>query len=211
LPGGGNGPAILLTTRGHSGGDPTSGRFGGGFLNPDGDGIDMPGTSMLALAVLAEARTDWLAMAVTRLRSCRLAVAAWLCGSLGRGDADSFSDIDLIVAVARTPTDIVAGLGLLGRRLFTHPKPRNAPAGDGYLAVCVEPAGLPVLVDVYLWPVETAAVPADGRLLFATGHPRHTELGLWSCWTGTAPATPAVVTPQHARLRCPAAELAAHG
>ncbi|WP_433221611.1 hypothetical protein ACQP00_21130 [Dactylosporangium sp. CS-047395] len=36
-----------------------------------------------------------------------------------------------------------------------------------YLAICVELTGLPVLVDLYLWPATTAAVPAGGRVLYA--------------------------------------------
>jgi hypothetical protein len=145
-------------------------------MNSGVDDITPAATAMLA--ALAEARADWLDTAVTRLRSHPLAVAAWLFGSLGRGDADALSDIDLIVAVTQPPpSDVFAGLGLPGRRLFARPKPRNSPAGGAYLAVCLELADLPVLVDLYLWPSATAADPADGRLLFATGQPRRADLG----------------------------------
>jgi hypothetical protein len=145
-------------------------------MNPGVDDTTPAATAMLA--ALAEARADWLDTAVTRLRSHPLAVAAWLFGSLGRGDADALSDIDLIVAVTQPPPSaIFAGLGLPGRKLFTRPKPRNAPAGGAYLAVCLELASLPVLVDLYLWPAATAADPADGLLLFATEQPRRADLG----------------------------------
>ncbi|MEU5785840.1 hypothetical protein [Micromonospora lupini] len=67
--------------------------------------------------------------------------------------------------------DPFAGLHLPGRLLFTRGKPRNAPAGGGYVTVCVELATLPVLIDLYFWPVTTAALPADGRLLLHRASP----------------------------------------
>lgn len=126
-----------------------------------------------AVAVSAQ-RDGWLAAVVQVLTRNLFAAGAWLVGSLGRGSGDSFSDIDLIVAVdATTPREVfadpVAGLHLPGPVLFTRPKPRNAPAGGAYLAICVELAGLPVLIDLYLWPTATAAVPVGGRVLYA-GH-----------------------------------------
>jgi hypothetical protein len=106
---------------------------------------------------------------------------AWLVGSLGRGEGDCYSDIDLVVAIDPTTppsvlADPVAALHLPGTVLFTRPKPRNAPAGGAYLAICIELAGLPVLVDLYLWPTTTAAVPADARILYAHTEPPRSDL-----------------------------------
>ncbi|MEU7926350.1 nucleotidyltransferase domain-containing protein [Micromonospora sp. NPDC049107] len=122
------------------------------------------------LAAVVEARTAWLAATVDVLHQRKSVWAAWLVGSFGRGSADPYSDVDLVVAVDDTTPqsvldDPVAGLHLPGRLLFTRGKPRNAPAGGGYVTACVELAALPVLIDLYLWPATTAAIPTDGRLL----------------------------------------------
>ena len=142
----------------------------------NGPGLDRtPEQSIAAdpLAAVVGARSGWLAATVTRLHHLPFVTGVWLVGSLGRLTSDAYSDIDLVVAVdpATSPpallVDPVDGLQLPGRVLFTRPKPRNAPASGGYLAVCVELAGLPVLVDLYLWPSPTAAVPAGARVLDA--------------------------------------------
>ncbi|MEU8331646.1 nucleotidyltransferase domain-containing protein [Micromonospora sp. NPDC048839] len=134
------------------------------------------------LAAVVEARTAWLAATVDVLHQRKSVGAAWLVGSLGRGSADPYSDVDLVVAVDDTTPqsvldDPVASLHLPGRLLFTRGKPRNAPAGGGYVTVCVELAALPVLIDFYLWPVTTAAIPTDGRLrLYRESPPPRTGL-----------------------------------
>ena len=134
------------------------------------------------LGAVVQARSEWLATAVTRLHHLPYVAGAWLVGSLGRLTADAYSDIDLVVAVdpAATPAavfvDPVAGVELPGVVLFTRPKPRNSPAGGAYLAVCVELAGLPVLVDLYLWPVATAAVPDGAEILDARAGTARSDL-----------------------------------
>lgn len=137
-----------------------------------------------ALDALGESRAAWLSEAVAAVASSPFVDAVWLEGSLGRGDADAFSDIDLVLSVSETTpaglfADPVAGLGLPGRVLYVRDKPRNAPAGGAYRAVCVELAGLPVLVDLYLWPTATAAMSATAQLLPHHGgaQPARSELG----------------------------------
>jgi hypothetical protein len=120
------------------------------------------------------ARTDWLNTVIGGLTRQPFVVGAWLVGSMWRGEADAFSDVDLVVAVDDTApheviTDPVAELGLPGVLLYRRPKPRNAPAAGGYLAIGVELAGLPLLVDVFVWPAATAAVPAGARVLVERG------------------------------------------
>jgi predicted kinase len=93
-----------------------------------------------------------------------------LVGSLGRGDGDAYSDVDLVVAVnpdapATVFHDPVDGLGLPGTVLYHRPKPSNAPKGGAYLAIGIDLAGLPMLVDIFVWPAATAAVPAGARVL----------------------------------------------
>jgi protein-L-isoaspartate(D-aspartate) O-methyltransferase len=143
---------------------------------------DRPDPAWVLTAVVA-ARDAWVAEATAVLHADPRVAGAVLVGSLARGDCDAFSDVDLIVAVdSPIPQmlliDPFAALGLPGVALYRRPKPRNAPAGGGYLAVAVELAGLPVLIDVYLWPATTAAVPAGGRVLTERTRLPRTGLGL---------------------------------
>ncbi|WP_213010207.1 hypothetical protein [Paractinoplanes toevensis] len=121
--------------------------------------------------------------AVEVLSDNPLAAGVWLVGSLGRADGDGFSDVDLIVAIegpvpAALRTHPFGGLGLPGTVLFVRPKPRNAPDGGAFLSVCLEMAGLPVLVDMYLWPSITVAVPTGSRVLMERGRMPRSKLGL---------------------------------
>jgi hypothetical protein len=124
-----------------------------------------------ALTRLADARTVWLDEALEVIASHRFVDAVWLEGSLGRGDGDAFSDIDLVVAVGSSVppavfAEPVSGLGLPGRLLYSRGKPKNAPAGGAFRTVCFELAALPILVDLYLWPTVTATMSATARLLY---------------------------------------------
>jgi hypothetical protein len=144
---------------------------------------DHPGhrTDVLLTAV-TDSRAGWLSAALTALRQHGFVTGVWLVGSLGRGDGDPYSDIDLVVAIDTAPPDVLAepaaALRLPGPLLYTRAKPRNAPAGGAYLAVCVELARLPVLVDLYVWPATTAAVPAGGAVLYQRGDVRRSPLEL---------------------------------
>ena len=53
-----------------------------------------------------------------------------------------------------------------------------APAGSAYLAGCLELAGSPVLIDLYVWPAGTAQLPAEGSVRYQRGKVRRSELGL---------------------------------
>lgn len=123
------------------------------------------------LAQVTGARAAWLDTTTTILAEHSWVVGVWLVGSLGRDQADAYSDVDLVVAVGDTApaevfTDPVAGLDLPGTVLYRRPKPCNAPSGGAYLAVGVALADLPVLVDVVVWPARTAAIPADALVLY---------------------------------------------
>ena len=136
-------------------------------------GSDTPAGSDL-LAQLVEARGAWLDTVTGILARYPWVGGAWLVGSLGRGDGDAYSDVDLVVTVDDTApagvfTDPAAEFDLPGVVLYRRPKPRNAPAGGSYLAIGVELAGLPLLVDVFVWPAATAAVPTGARVLFERG------------------------------------------
>lgn len=134
------------------------------------------------LAAVTDARAGWLSAALTALLQHRFVTGVWLVGSLGRGDADPYSDIDVVVAIDAAPPDVLAepaaALRLPGPLLFTRAKPHNAPAGGAYLAICVELASLPVLVDLYVWPATTAAVPAGAAVLYQRGEVQRSPLEL---------------------------------
>jgi hypothetical protein len=130
---------------------------------------------------LADDRAAWLKSATNMLTEHPWISGAWVVGSLGRDDGDAFSDVDLVVAVAESAPGIVfqdpvAGLGLPGEVLFVRPKPSNAPTGGAYLAVGIDLHGLPLLVDVFIWPDATAQVSRDSTVLFTRRPLRHSQL-----------------------------------
>jgi hypothetical protein len=98
-------------------------------------------------------------------------VAAWLLGSLGRGDADDLSDIDVWVVVRDEDIDGVrldppARAARLGPLLLALPAPQNAPAGGAYLLALYEGRTGPHQVDWYWEPASTAMLPEGVRVLF---------------------------------------------
>jgi predicted nucleotidyltransferase len=97
--------------------------------------------------------------------------ATWLWGSLGRGDADELSDLDVWIVVADEYLDQVAAerwtyVARVGAPLVMVDAPQNAPANGAYLlAVYAGDIG-PHQVDWY-WQAQSAAcVPRDTRMLF---------------------------------------------
>lgn len=108
-------------------------------------------------------------------------VAAWLTGSLGRGEGDALSDVDLTLVVAN---DAAAALCVreasvtaspsdqrmhffrqFGRPTMVHENNHNAPDGATFTAVCYQPPS--VIVDWTLIPQAQAFLPDASRLLFA--------------------------------------------
>ncbi|MEV6968862.1 hypothetical protein AB0M47_27455 [Hamadaea sp. NPDC051192] len=91
-------------------------------------------------------------------------------GSLGRGHGDAFSDLDLI-AVPLLHTSPSKGRDIFaaafgGQALAAVTAPRNAPVGGDYQAVCVQTTDAALWIDIYVWPRQTARVPADGNIVF---------------------------------------------
>lgn len=130
----------------------------------------MPSLDDLLRARRAE-REALLWRATDLLAADRRVVAAWLGGSLGRGEADDLSDLDLWVAVADEdcPT-VVAGrreyASRFGRPLLVLEAPQNAPAGGGYLLTLYGGKAGPLQVDWYWQPRSTARMPRQARVLF---------------------------------------------
>jgi Nucleotidyltransferase domain len=104
--------------------------------------------------------------------------AAWLAGSLGRGDADDLSDLDVWVvvqdeAIGAIRSDPCAWTARLAPPLLALPAPQNAPAGGAYLLALYEGTTGPHQVDWYWEPVSLAMLPEGVRLLFdRVGLPR---------------------------------------
>lgn len=97
--------------------------------------------------------------------------AVWLFGSLGRGDEDALSDLDIFVVVGDedVPSDP------LHRRSFSAQfdtpllfleAPQNAPAGGAYLLVYYDAPTAPHQVDWYWQPYSLAAIPPETKVLF---------------------------------------------
>jgi predicted nucleotidyltransferase len=96
--------------------------------------------------------------------------AIWLAGSLGRGDGDALSDVDLtLVAAPGRTQELVARvrerLGDVGPVAFVHDAPQNAPVEGTQLNVLYGTYPLPVEIDWSVWP-PVAERPSDVTALF---------------------------------------------
>src|SRR5437868_5689604 len=99
-------------------------------------------------------RAALLQRAIALLKADERVCAAWLFGSLGRGDADDLSDLDLWVVVEDEHIEeIVAArrdyVARLAEPLLMEEAPQNAPAGGGYLLALYGGDGGPHQVDWY--------------------------------------------------------------
>ena len=116
-----------------------------------------PEQARALVAALPGARERRLASLLERVR----ARAVWLAGSAGRGRADEWSDLDLI---------LVDGAPLLDEALLAWENPGNGPVGGGYFGSLFAVGPLTLWVDWYLWPAD-APTPGDARLLRGEGTP----------------------------------------
>src|SRR5687768_14238666 len=123
------------------------------------------------LKPLLAGREALLREATILLESDARVVAAWLHGSLGRGTADEWSDIDLWVVVADRYIEEICTerreyVAKLGTPLLVVEAPQNAPAGGAFLTVLYEGSVGSHHVD-WTWQRQSdALVPVDARLLF---------------------------------------------
>ncbi|MBN1371693.1 MAG: nucleotidyltransferase domain-containing protein [Anaerolineaceae bacterium] len=114
----------------------------------------------------------FLESALTALKQDERVQAAWVLGSLGRGDADALSDIDLVVVVQDDfLRDVITGrydfARQVGEPLFFLEAPRNAPPGGAYLMVCYDAPVAPHILDIYWQDRRPLAWDASQlRLLF---------------------------------------------
>ncbi len=108
---------------------------------------------------------------LSQLQQDRRITAAWLVGSLGRGNGDELSDLDLWLMVTQDSiTQLVherrSFVAQFGDPVLYVEAPQNGPDGGGFLDVCYDAPSAPLLVD-WIWQPETlASPPGQTKLLF---------------------------------------------
>jgi predicted nucleotidyltransferase len=95
-----------------------------------------------------------------------------LHGSLGRREADAWSDVDVVVfvdddAVSDVVQARMAFPDLIGAPVYVLDSPWNAPLDGAQVNALYQlESGLPVFVDWSLFPAKMAAVPTDVQVLY---------------------------------------------
>jgi predicted nucleotidyltransferase len=110
----------------------------------------------------AAARERWLAHALGVLTATEGVAAVELVGSLGRGDGDDWSDVDLLVFVdddVRSSLDAV--LPRLGDVALVLDAPHNTRADGHSFGAVFLVDGLPLATDWYVWPRALHGRPFD--------------------------------------------------
>lgn len=124
-----------------------------------------------ALALHQAERDAWLAAMTERLQADQRVVAAWLFGSLGRGDADALSDIDLFVVVtdhefAQIVEQRDSFMRQIEQPILILEAPQNWPPGGVYNMALYPGTHGPHQVDWYWVRQASAQIPSETRLLF---------------------------------------------
>jgi len=120
-------------------------------------------------ALLGRLRDRLLDQVLGLLEADHAVQAVALIGSLGRGEEDNWSDIDLLIlteeeAIARFMDQPAATTWARARLLADgrHNSPRGATS-VGATHLC---SGLPVHVDLHVHPADRTRLPSDGRVVF---------------------------------------------
>jgi predicted nucleotidyltransferase len=138
-------------------------------------------------------RDALLERAVELLHTDARVAAAWLFGSLGRGEEDALSDLDLWVVVGDPYSRFVNAqrreyVRKLGEPLLILEAPQNAPKDGAYLLTLYGGLAGAYQVDWYWQPQSQARIPNNARLLFdRVGLPRS---GLPALATAPGPQSP---------------------
>lgn len=135
---------------------------------------------LYSLKAYAAARETLLAQIINALMTDERFVAAWLTGSFGRNEADTFSDIDLTVIVddayskilctrlqqagASTTNERLALVSTFGEPIIIHENHNNAPEEGSFTFVLYSNSAL--MVDWILVPHSKAQRPPESLLLF---------------------------------------------
>jgi UTP:GlnB (protein PII) uridylyltransferase len=100
----------------------------------------------------AAARTSWLEQTIRSLRSDLRVAALVLTGSLGRGESDDWSDVDVVVVFREDAVDWLPQRESFGREcgdaLFVFDSPWNAPLDGAQVNALYDVGGeWPLYVD----------------------------------------------------------------
>lgn len=120
-------------------------------------------------ALLGDLRDGLLGEVLGLLEADLTVAGAALVGSLGRGDADNWSDIDLLIlmddeVLARFAEEPAASPWAQADLLAD--ARHNSPAGATSMGATYLRAGLPVRVDLYVHPATRTCWPTGSRLVF---------------------------------------------
>ena len=118
---------------------------------------------------LGELRDRLLDQVLGLLKTDPLVEGVALIGSLGRGAADKWSDIDLLVlmddqAIARFAAE--PGAKPWAQADLLSDGRHNSPAGATSVGTTHIRSGLPLQVDLHVHPAARTRWPADGRVVF---------------------------------------------
>ena len=131
-------------------------------------------------ALLGELRDGLLDQVLGLLEADPAVEGVALIGSLGRGEADNWSDVDLLVlmgdqALARFK-DKPAASPWAQADLLVDGR-HNSPAGATSVGTTHLRSGLPVRVDLHVHPIAVTPWPVDGRVVLER---RAIAVGTWS-------------------------------
>ncbi len=120
-------------------------------------------------AVLGELRDSLLNQMLGLLEADVDVEGVALIGSLGRGEAENWSDIDLLILMADHPlarfADEPAASPWAQADLLVDAR-HNSPAGATSVGAAHIRSGLPVRADLHVHPASQAHWPTDGRIVF---------------------------------------------
>ena len=123
------------------------------------------------LGIRSRERSDLLDQVVKGLRNDQRVRAAWLSGSVSRGDDDALSDLDLSIVVSdESVSDFVQDRRLHAAQpaspVLLMDNFRNAPPGGAYLLALYPGEAGPQHVDWFWRPESESRLPDDEKILF---------------------------------------------
>jgi hypothetical protein len=147
---------------------------------PDESSSPRPRTQRVGPPVLLAQRPRFIERAVAAARLDERIRALLVWGSLARGDADEWSDVDLVMAVSdESVPEILEELSredsAYGRSLITLQMPQNGVDKGGCVSVTYLQSGLPLHVNWYICPLSGGLPVRDTKPLFS--HERWPEAG----------------------------------